>query len=160
MLNYNEHMSRAIPSASLRGAVLVLFVLTQLLTPLLHGHFGTPKQTGLHMHAGLTAETDSYFRGAASFGGTTASDALENHAHADSSMASADSFEVDVESGIVLAGLVQPGVLPALSILTFLLLAALASASTRRSPFHPAPAPRWRCCFSQPPPAQAPPQFS
>ncbi|WER48917.1 hypothetical protein CupriaWKF_29630 [Cupriavidus sp. WKF15] len=156
-------MSRAIPGASLRGAALVLFVLTQLLTPLLHGHFGTPKQTGLHVHAGLPAETDSHFRTAAFSTGTAASAGLEDHAHADSSQASADAFEVDVESGIgplALAALLQPGVLPALSILTLGLLAALASGSTRRSAFPPAPVPRWRYCFSHPPPAQAPPQFS
>ncbi|UIF87962.1 hypothetical protein KAF44_21970 (plasmid) [Cupriavidus necator] len=138
-------------------------MLTQLLTPLLHGHFGTPIQTGLHMHAGLPAETNSHFRAAASFKGTTAPDVLEDHAHADSYLASGDSFEVDVESGIeplLLAALILPGLLPGLSILTFVLLAALASDSTRGSYFHPAPAPRWRCCFRHPPPAQAPPQFS
>ncbi|KAF7962747.1 hypothetical protein AWV80_18075 [Cupriavidus sp. UYMU48A] len=143
--------------------VLVLFVLTQLLTPLLHGHFGTPIQTGLHMHAGLPAETDSHFHAAASSTGTTATDGIEDHAHTDSSLANGDSFEVDVAFGIgplVLAALVQPGVLPGLSILTLVLLAALARGFTQRSPFRPVPAPRWRCCFSQPPPAQAPPQFS
>ncbi len=151
------------PSVSLRGVVLVLFVLTQLLTPLLHGHFGTPIQTGLHVHAGLPGETDSHFWVAALSMDTTVPEGLQKADHVDSPLASGDSFEVDVESGLgplVLAALIQPGVLPGLSILTFVLLAALARGFTRRSPFHPAPAPRWRTCFSHPPPAQAPPQFS
>ncbi|TPQ33483.1 hypothetical protein C2U69_24610 [Cupriavidus pinatubonensis] len=149
-------MSRAIPRASLRGAVLVLFILTQLLTPLLHGHFGTPIQTGLHVHAGLPAETDSHFPAAAS-------QMRDDAARADSSLASGDSLEVDVESGVgrlVLGALIQPAVLPGLSILTLVLLAALASDVSRRVPFYRAPAPRWRYRFSRPPPAQAPPQFS
>lgn len=137
-------------SVLLRGAVLVLLVLTQLLTPLLHGHFGTPIQTGLHVHAGLPAETDSHSQFIPS----------ASRAHPDGSASSGDAFEVDVEAGLGplgMAMLMPPMLLPGLWILTLLLLAALATGTVRRAPRYFPPVPRRRFCFSHPPPAQAPP---
>jgi hypothetical protein len=148
-------MTRATLSVPLRGALLLIIVLAQLLTPLLHGHIGTPTQTGLHVHTTPSRSVDSHSR----------FELLPGHEHHHHAFAShREPFEVDVETGIGPASftllLLAAAVLGA-SVLTFLLREALA--------VHAMPRPRWRAVprcgrwssrVSRPPPAQAPPLYS
>lgn len=159
-MHYNARMSRATPSISLRAVLLLLIVLLQLLSPLLHGHFGTPKQTGLHVHTALSGAVDSHFqslgysyhRTSSHEGGGLARELV---------LTSKEPFEVDVESAISptdLAAFLAVAAGPGLSALTFLLLAALACSAISSPVFRPAPIrARWHDRFNRPPPAQAPP---
>ncbi|WP_316666969.1 hypothetical protein [Ralstonia psammae] len=140
--------------------LLLTIVLMQLLSPLLHGHLGTPKQFGLHVHTALPAAVDSHFQ-STSFGHRPPTeDSAETSPH-DWAVKSQEPFEVDVEPAIgpaELAAFLWAASAAGVSPLTFLLLAALACASVSR----PAPRPtplraRWRDRINRPPPAQAPP---
>ena len=155
-------MSRASPSVSLRAVVLLVVVLTQLLSPLLHGHLGTPKQAGLHVHTAFPAAVDSHFR-SLDFSHREASVQEVNVFDHDLALTSREPFEIDVEPAIspfdLAAFLLAAG--PVASVLTFILLAALACCAVLRPAFRPAPIrARWRDQGSRPPPAQAPPLFS
>jgi len=142
-------MSRATPSLSLR-VVLLLIVLAQLLIPLLHGHFGTPKQTGLHVHSALSGTVDSH----------SGSAAARHH----EALTSAEPFAVGVEPAIeplALSPLLLAAAAVGVPALTLMLLAALACcAAPRRACRRPSPPTRWRDRINRPPPSQAPPLFA
>ncbi|KWR88346.1 hypothetical protein RM96_20215 [Cupriavidus sp. IDO] len=155
-------MPRATASISLRAIMLLVIVLTQLLSPLLHGHLGTPKQTGLHVHTALSGTVDSHFQSLDSSRHQASSLEVDAADH-DLALTSKEPFEVDVELAIgpleLAAFLLAAG--PAVSALTFILLAALACSTRSRPAFRPAPIrARWRDRINRPPPAQAPPLFS
>lgn len=159
-LHYNARMSRASLSVSLRAVMLLIIVLMQLLSPLLHGHLGTPKQAGLHVHTALSVAVDSHFQ-STSFANrhlATAPDVVGGH---DWVLTSPEPFEVDVEPAIGpvdLTALLCAASAAGISALTFFLLAALACASVSRAAYRPAPIrARWRDRINRPPPAQAPP---
>ncbi|WP_349676321.1 hypothetical protein [Ralstonia sp. UBA689] len=140
--------------------MLLIIVLTQLLSPLLHGHLGTPKQTGLHVHASLSGAVDSHFQSLESSHARASSQAVHAIDH-DWVLTSKEPFEVDVEPAIGpkdLSTFLWAAVGPGVSALTFLLLTALACAAISRRAFRPAPVrARWRDRINRPPPAQAPP---
>ena len=148
-LHYNARMSRASLSVSLRAVMLLIIVLMQLLSPLLHGHLGTPKQAGLHVHTALSVAVDSHFQSTSFVGGH------------DWVLTNPEPFEVDVEPAICpvdLTALLCAASAAGISALTFFLLAALACASVSRAAYRPAPIrARWRDRINRPPPAQAPP---
>jgi len=150
-------MSNAMTSISLRGGMLLIIVSAQLLTPLLHGHIGIPKQTGLHMHVGLSGTADSQFRS------HDASNGSLDGLHVAGSQLNAEPVEVDVEPAIGPLALAVPILAVAVlgvSALTFMLLAALARCATPLRAFYSAPVrARWRKHISRPPLAQAPPLF-
>lgn len=159
-MRYNARMSRATLSISLRAVLLLLIVLLQLLSPLLHGHFGIPKQTGLHVHTALSGAVDSHFQSLGS--SHHRASAHEGYAlDRELALTSREPFEVDVEPSIGptdLAGFLWAAAGPGLSALTFLLLAALACSAISRPVFRPAPIrARWRDRINRTPPAQAPP---
>ena len=133
--------------------MLLIIVLMQLLSPLLHGHLGTPKQAGLHVHTALSVAADSHFQ--------STSFAVGGH---DWVLSSPEPFEVDVEPAIgpvELAALLFVASAAGVFALTFFLLAALACASASRPAYRPAPVgARWRDRINRPPPAQAPPLLS
>ncbi|AVA35250.1 hypothetical protein C3Z06_17635 [Cupriavidus metallidurans] len=145
-------MTRATASIPLRGALLLIIVLAQLLTPLLHGHIGTPNQTGLHVHTSPSRSFDS----------ESLSGHGDHHRHAFGSHR--EPFEVDVETAIgplSFSLLLQAAAVLGASVLTFVLLAALAVYITPRRAWRPAsPRGRWSSRVGWPPPAQAPPIFS
>ena len=149
-------MTRATLSIPLRGALLLIIVLAQLLTPLLHGHFGTPTQTGLHVHTTPSRTVDSHSRFVA------VPEHGHHHLHAFTSHR--EPFEVDVETAIgplSFSLLLLAAAVPGASVLTFLLLAALAIYATPRRVWRPAPTcGRWSSRVSRPPPSQAPPLCS
>ena len=141
-------MSRARWRLSLRGAALLLIVVAQLLIPLLHGHFGTPNQAGLHVHVAPSKTADSHFH------------SLAHTAHDQGLHDDGEPFEVDVQ------GALQPlNPLPllaavGLALLTFGLRAAqMRSIAPRPAPrIAPTPPPvRWRGVAVRPFAAQAPP---
>ena len=129
--------------------MLLIIVLMQLLSPLLHGHLGTPKQAGLHVHTALSVAVDSHFQSTSFVGGH------------DWVLTNPEPFEVDVEPAIGpvdLTALLCAASAAGISALTFFLLAALACASVSRAAYRPAPIrARWRDRINRPPPAQAPP---
>lgn len=140
--------------------LLLTIVLMQLLSPLLHGHLGTPKQFGLHVHTAVPAAVDSHFQSAA-FAQRPLIEESAGAGRHDWALTSQEPFEVDVEPAI---GPADPGAFlwaataPGVSALTFLLLAALALAAVLRSAYRPTPVrARWRDRINRPPPAQAPP---
>ena len=149
-------MTRATASIPLRGALLLIIVLAQLLTPLLHGHIGTPNQTCLHVHTSPSRSVDSHsrFEDLSRHG--------DHHHHAFGSHR--EPFEVDVETAIgplSFSLLLQAAAVLGASVLTFVLLAALAVYVTPRRAWRPAsPRGRWSSRVGWPPPAQAPPIFS
>jgi len=148
-------MTRATLSIPLRGALLLIIVLAQLLTPLLHGHIGTPTQTGLHVHTTPSRTVDSHSR----------FELLPGHGHHHHAFAGhREPFEIDVETGIgplSFSMLLQAAAVLGASVLTFLLLEALAVHSMPRQPWRPAPrCARWSSRVSRLPPAQAPPLYS
>lgn len=160
---YNARMPRATPSFPLRAIMLLVIVLTQLLGPLLHGHLGTPKQTGLHVHTALSGAGDSHFRtvGSPSHAAASLDAAVSGH---DQALMSKEPLEVDVDPALgalnqaaFLFAIAAPGV----SALTFLLLAALACVALWRPAYRPVPVvARWRDRINRPSPAQGPPLFS
>lgn len=140
--------------------LLLTIVLMQLLSPLLHGHLGTPKQFGLHVHTAVPAAVDSHFQSVA----FTHRPLIEESAVAgrhDLTLTNKEPFEVDVEPAIGPADLgafLWAAAAPGVSALTFLLLAALALAAVLRPAYRPTPVrARWRDRINRPPPAQAPP---
>ena len=162
-LQYNVHMSRASLSVSLRAAMLLIIVMMQLLSPLLHGHLGTPKQAGLHVHTALPVAADSHFQ-STSFADRHRSASPDAVGGPDWVLTSQEPFEVDVEpaiSSVELTALLCAASAAGVSALTFFLLAALACASVSRPAYRPAPVrARWRHRINRPPPAQAPPLLS
>lgn len=70
----------------MRSALLLLIMVAQLLIPLLHSHFGTPNQAGLHIHAAPSRVADSHFHLFVAHGSFT--DVDEDHV---------EPFEVDVQ---------------------------------------------------------------
>lgn len=148
-------VTRATLSIPLRGALLLIIVLAQLLTPLLHGHIGTPTQTGLHVHTTPSWPVDSHSR----------FEALLGHGHHHHAIAShREPFEVDVETAIEplsFSLLLQAAAVLGVSVLTFLLLEALALHAIPLRLWRPAPrCSRWSSRVSRPPPSQAPPLYS
>lgn len=159
-LLYNPHMPRATTSNSLRAMLLLTIVLMQLLSPLLHGHLGTPKQSGLHVHTALPAAVDSHFQSVSFAHLPPIEESVAIGLH-DWALTSQEPFEVDVEPAIGPADLgafLWAAAAAGVSALTFLLLAALARAAVFRPAYRPAPVrARWRDRINRPPPAQAPP---
>jgi len=157
-------MTRATLSIPLRGALLLIIVLAQLLTPLLHGHIGTPTQTGLHVHTTPSRTVDSHLRFAAWQDHGMKSDGLHAGAHHHGFAGHREPFEIDVETGIgplSFSMLLQAAAVLGASVLTFLLLEALAIHAMPRQPWRPAPrCARWSSRVSRLPPAQAPPLYS
>ncbi len=143
-------MFRADRPSFCRGALLILLFAMQLLTPLLHGHLGTPKLHGLHVHTALPGAVNSYSPSASTPAG-----------HAGSALVAVEPPEVDVQTAIgpiafslhvqaaadVLIGLV----------FAFLLLAVPPLQAPRRLQRRERTPPRWRSGGSRPPPALAPP---
>ncbi|WP_149137714.1 hypothetical protein [Cupriavidus campinensis] len=156
-------MSRATPSNSLR-VVLLIIVLAQLLIPLLHGHFGTPKQTGLHVHTALSGVVDSH----SGFGRFVDHESL-SHGHQDADhhdvgLTSAEPFAIGAEPAIEPLGfslLLLAAAAVGVAALTLMLLAAMAfcAAKPRRAYCSPARPIQWRDRINRPPPSQAPPLF-
>lgn len=149
-------MSRAIQRLSLRSAVLLLIMVAQLLIPLLHGHFGTPNQAGLHVHTTPSRMADSHFH---LFAAHDSGDDLHEH------LAQAEPFEVDVQDALQPLDLLP---LPLLAVIGLALL-TLGLRAARMRCIAPRPAPRpeaarrlplWRGRVIRPSPAQAPPLAS
>ncbi|MBS0293604.1 MAG: hypothetical protein JSS01_13935 [Proteobacteria bacterium] len=151
-------MSQATQGAFLRSALLLLIMVAQLLIPLLHGHFGTPNQAGLHVHAAPSRMVEAAWHSAAA-------PALSADLHEHQALAGDEPFEVDVQSALQpLDQLPQP--LLAVVGLALLTL-GLRAARMRCVALRPTPrreperlSPRWRGRVIRPSPAQAPPQFS
>lgn len=143
-------MSRARWRLSLRGAALLLIVVAQLLIPLLHGHFGTPNQAGLHVHVTPSKTADSHFH------------SLAHTAHDQGLHDDGEPFEVDVQGALQPLNPLPLPLLAAvgLALLTFGLRAAqMRSIAPRPAPrIAPTPPPvRWRGVAVRPFAAQAPP---
>ncbi|MCT7314176.1 hypothetical protein N5J06_24670 [Ralstonia sp. CHL-2022] len=140
--------------------LLLTIVLMQLLSPLLHGHLGTPKQFGLHVHTALPGAVDSHLQ-SISFAHRPSEEASVASSFHDWALTSQEPFEVDVEPAIgpaELGAFLWAAAAPGVSALTFLLLAALALAALLRPTYRPTPVrARWRDRINRPPPAQAPP---
>lgn len=162
-MRYNVCMLRATPSVSLRAVLLLAIVLAQLLSPLLHGHLGTPKQVGLHVHTALSGAVDSHSHSHGFFHHQASYREADAVGH-DLVLTCKEPFEVDVEPAISpmdLTAFLWTAAGPGVSALTFILLAALACSAVSRPAFRPAPIrARWRDRISRPPPAQAPPLAS
>jgi hypothetical protein len=147
-------MLHAIRSLSLKSALLLLIMLGQLLIPLLHSHFGTPNQAGLHIHAAPSRVADSHFHLFVAHGSFVDMD--EQHV---------EPFEVDVQDALQPLDLLA---LPALAVIGLALLTlGLRAARMRSIAPRPAPlaepvrlSPRWRGRVIRPCPAQAPPTIS
>ena len=143
--------------------MLLIIVLMQLLSPLLHGHLGTPKQAGLHVHTALSVAADSHFQSPSFAYGPLSAAPVAVGGH-ELVLTSPEPFEVDVESAIGpvdLTALLCVASAAGVSALTFFLLAALACASVSRPAYRPAPVRAcWRDRINRPPPAQAPPLLS
>ncbi|WP_027015493.1 hypothetical protein [Comamonas composti] len=142
-------MSCANRSLFLRSAVLLLIMVAQLLTPLLHGHFGTPNQAGLHVHPHPSRVADSHL------------EALRDlHADDHPALQHAEPFEVDVQTSL------QPLIdLPLFAAVGLILLSiGLQAAHVRCNAPKPLPrlvpeplSARWRGRIIKPSPSQAPP---
>lgn len=150
-------MSRAIQILSLRSALLLLLIMAaQLLIPLLHGHFGTPNQSGLHVHATPSRIADSHFHL------FTGQDSVSDH---EVHQAQSEPFEVDVQNALQPLDLLPVPLLAVigLTLLTWGLRASLMRCTAARPTSPPEPAhrlSRWQGRVIRPSPAQAPPQFS
>ncbi|WP_428144894.1 hypothetical protein [Delftia acidovorans] len=138
----------------MRSALLLLIMVAQLLIPLLHSHFGTPNQAGLHIHAAPSRVADSHFHLFVAHGSFT--DVDEDHV---------EPFEVDVQDAIQPLDLVP---MPLLAVVGLVLL-TLGLRAARMRCIAPRPAlplqptrlsPRWRGRVIRPSPAQAPPLAS
>ncbi|MDR3066577.1 MAG: hypothetical protein LBV05_13890 [Comamonas sp.] len=149
-------MSRAIQRLSLRSALLLLIMAAQLLIPLLHGHFGTPNQSGLHVHTTPSRMADSHFHLFSKH------DALGEQLD---DQALAEPFEVDVQNALQPLDLLPAPLLAVmgLALLTLGLRASLMRCIAARPVPRPRPAHRlshWQGRIIRPSPAQAPPSFS
>lgn len=138
----------------MRSALLLLIMVAQLLIPLLHSHFGTPNQAGLHIHAAPSRVADSHFHLFVAHGSFT--DVDEGHV---------EPFEVDVQDAIQPLDLLP---MPLLAVVGLVLL-TLGLRAARMRCIAPRPAlplqpmrlsPRWRGRVIRPSPAQAPPLAS
>ena len=149
-------MSHAIQRPSLRSALLLLIMAAQLLIPLLHGHFGTPNQSGLHVHTTPSRIADSHLHL------FTGHDSLSNH---DVDQAQSEPFEVDVQNALQPLDLLP---VPLLAVIGLALLTRGLRAARMRciaARLLPRPEPshmlsHWCGRVIRPSPAQAPPQFS
>ncbi|WP_416050939.1 hypothetical protein [Cupriavidus basilensis] len=132
--------------------MLLLLFAMQLLTPLLHGHLGTPKLHGLHVHTALQGAVNSYSPSASSPlpAGSVALIAVEPLEVDVQTAIGPIAFSLHVEVADVLIGLV----------FAFLLFAARPLPVFRRLPWRQRTPPRWRGSDSRPPPAHAPPLAS
>lgn len=136
---------------------MLIIVLAQMLTPLLHGHIGTPTETGLHLHTApsRTADSHSHFEISPEFA---------MHHHPPGFASQDEPFEVDVETAIgplSFSLLLQAAAVLGASVLTFLLLEALALHAMPLRPWRSTPrCTRWFSRISRPPPSQAPPLCS
>lgn len=139
-------MFRADRPSFWRGALLLLLFAMQLLTPLLHGHLGTPKLHGLHVHTALQGAVNSYSPSASS-AGSAALIAVEPLEVDVQTAIGPIAFSLHVQAADVLIGLV----------FAFLLFAARPLPVFRRLPWRERTPPRWRGSDSRPPPAHAPP---
>jgi hypothetical protein len=147
-------MLHAIRNPSMRSALLLLIMVAQLLIPLLHSHFGTPNQAGLHIHAAPSRVGDHHFHLFVAHGSFVDMD--EQHV---------EPFEVDVQDA--LQPLDQLAV-PLLAVVGLALLTlGLRAARLRSIAPRPAPPPEpvrlsacWRGRVIRPSPAQAPPLAS
>lgn len=149
-------MSRAIQRLSLRSALLLVIMAAQLLIPLLHGHFGTPNQSGLHVHTTPSRIADSHFH---LFTG------YDSHSDHDVLQAQSEPFEVDVQNALQPLDLLPVPLLAVIGLilLTWGLRASLMRCTAARPTPPPEPAhrlSRWQGRVIRPSPAQAPPQFS
>lgn len=142
-------MFRADRPSFLRGALLLLLFAMQFLTPLLHGHLGTPKLHGLHVHTALQGAVNSYSPSASSPlpAGSAALIAVEPLEVDVQTAIGPIAFSLHVQAADVLIGLV----------FAFLLFAARPLPVFRRLPWRQRTPPRWRGSDSRPPPAHAPP---
>ena len=139
--------------------MLLLIMVAQLLTPFLHGHFGTPNQAGLHVHTMPSRMADSHFHQ------ISAHEASRESQSRASMPGEAEPFEVDVQDGLQPMDLMP---MPMLAIVGLVLLTLGLRASRMRC-VAPRPAPRpdsarrislWRGRVIRPSPAQAPPLAS
>jgi len=153
-VGYNRAMLRAERPSFFRGALLLLLFALQLLAPLLHGHVGTPKLHGLHVHTALQGEVGSY----------SPSDshpaAGPSGAHADGALSGVEPLEVDVQTAIgpVAFSLhVQAADMIVGMVFAFLLCAAPPRQAPRRMRWRERAPQRWRGGDGRPPPAHAPP---
>lgn len=150
------------PSLLLRALLLLLVCTTQLLSPLMHGHIGTPRQTGLHVHAAPLRPAHLHADTPSSQGAALASVSVIGDREHHRAACNDEPFEVDVEPGSDPADLpslaVPDGLLAILSPATFSLLLVLA-ASVLAVPAvqRGRPTLRWRDLAGHPPPSQAPP---
>lgn len=138
--------------------MLLLIMVAQLLIPLLHGHFGTPKLAGLHVHAAPSHTVDAPFHAGPAL-------ALPSALHDREALQGAETFEVDVQSALQPLDLLLMPLLAAvgLALLTLGLRAARMRCTAPRPAPHPEPerlSPCWRGRVIRPFPAQAPPLFS
>ncbi|CAB5717224.1 Uncharacterised protein [Delftia tsuruhatensis] len=146
-------MLHAIRRLSLKSALLLMMV-AQLLIPLLHSHFGTPNQAGLHIHAAPSRVADSHFHLFMAHGSV-----------GDMDEQPVEPFEVDVQDALQPLDLLP---MPLLAVIGLALLTLGLRAARMRS-IAPRPAPiapplrlsaRWRGRVIRPSPAQAPPLAS
>lgn len=134
-------------------------MVAQLLIPLLHGHFGTPNQDGLHVHQTPSRMADSHFQQ------HMAQTALQELQADQAAPASTEPFEVDVQDALQPLSLLPMPLLAVigLALLTVGLRAAHMRCIAPRPTPRPEPARRvslWRGRVIRPSPAQAPPLFS
>ena len=147
-------MLHAIRRLSPKSALLLLIMVAQLLIPLLHSHFGTPNQAGLHIHAAPSRVADSHFHLFVAHG-----------SFIDMDEQPVEPFEVDVQDALQPLDLLP---MPLLAVIGLALLTLGLRAARMRS-IAPRPAPiapplrlsaRWRGRVIRPSPAQAPPLAS
>lgn len=155
-------MSRTDGKHFLNGVMLLLLLAMQLVAPLLHAHFGTPKLKGLHVHTALPTAVNSYLP----------SDHVNASAQVDARDAShithapnangSEPLEVDIEDGIAPAtfSMYAHPMAALVCLIAFVVLLAprLAPTRARRYRRERTP-PRWHG-GSTPPPAHAPPSLS
>ncbi len=139
----------------MRSAVLLFIMVAQLLIPLLHGHFGTPNQAGLHVHAMPSRGADSHFLCAAR-------DSLSEQ---QKDSLQAEPFEVDVQAALQPLDTFPMPLLAVvgLALLTMGLRAArMRCVAPRLMPrlYPPPRIPRWRGRVIKPSPSRAPPLCS
>lgn len=145
-----------------RGVLLLLLFLLQLLTPLLHGHFGTPGRTGWHMH--VFQQSAMYGYSQMPHGIPVEVGAAAQSGSGDAVAVAQEPLEVDVQTAIgplLMTLEARPAaVLVALACALVALLGTLDNAPPLRwRPRTALPPRRWRGP-ARPPPAQAPPLLS
>lgn len=137
--------------------MLLLIMAAQLLIPLLHSHFGSPNQAGLHVHALPSRAALSEVRVQ-----TPASAAVDTHGHP-AALKIGEPFEVDVQDALQPLDQLPLPLLAAagLALLTLGLQAArMRCIASRPSPRAAPERPNPRGRVVRPSPARAPPLFS